>query len=136
MNGENMRKVTAFFVALIACAQLQAAAISMAARPLLIKTQNTINELELVVGDPKLMKAERQLQSAKTALSSRAAEWAKVSETDREKAEQCLDALQKASNVADLANMKANSGLDEAVFTSEKAKLTKLAVQCRRLTQG
>ena len=131
-----MLKVTAFFVALIACAQLQATAVGMAARPLLIKTQNTLNELAPVVSEPNLMKDASQLKAAKAALASRAGQWAKESEADRENAEACIDALQKAANVADLANMKANSGLEDKVFNLEKSKLVKLASQCRLLTRS
>ena len=89
-----------------------------------------------MVGEPKLMKEAGQLKSGKAALASRAAQWVKESESDRENADARIDALQNAANVGDLANMKATSGLEDSVFAFEKAKLARLAWLYRQLTRG
>lgn len=86
--------------------------------------------------NPVLMKDAKRLKSTKAELDSRALEWNSVSAIDRDSFSACRGALERAAYVAELSNMRANAGLEDRVFSLEKAKLAKLAEQCRSYTGG
>lgn len=130
MNGETVRISTCLVFVLFPLA------VYAAVPSIVIKSQNTLNDQVALATNPSLMKDAKRLRSTKSDLDARALEWKVVPENLKDNFSACRDALERASYVAELSAMKANQGLNDRVFDLEKAKLNKLADQCRRYTAG
>ena len=133
MNGDHMRFISLLILS-FACtlATAKPSQDDHAARVLAIKSQNTLNDLAALAGDPQVMRDASKLKETKAALDARFLQWPNIASGpdpwDGYRA--CKSALEKASYVAELSNMKATSRLDEKVFLLEKGKLSKLRADC------
>ncbi len=109
-----------------------------AAHLLAIKSQNAVNELAGPVGTPEAMKEKQQLLAARATLDAQRQQWPNVTSGPDpwDNYRPCKEALEKASYVAELSYMKANSSLEDKVFDLEKGKLAHLRGQCDTLIRS
>ena len=139
MNGEHMRLIPLLILSTFcAAAGAKPPQADQAALVLAIKSQNTLNDLATAAGDPQAMRDAKKLKETKAALDARFLQWPNVASGPDpwDDYRLCKNALEKASYVAELSNMKATSSLDDKVFSQEKGKLARLRADCGKVIKS